>query len=96
MDSRVTIMCVLLVTSELTKVELVMAPMCVRSVLQVRFVQQDGQILKNYAKYERCVLSHFQALEASQKYSAARHIFNSPLDAWKCDETRFLVFDILL
>lgn len=49
MDSRVTIMCVFLATSELTKEELVMAPMCVRNVLQVKLVQQDGQILKNYA-----------------------------------------------
>ena len=35
-------------------------------------------------------------LEVRQKYSATRHIFNSLLGVWKCDETLSLVFDILL
>ena len=35
-------------------------------------------------------------LEVRQKYSTARRIFNSLLGVWKCDEKRFLVFDILL
>ena len=34
-------------------------------------------------------------LEVRQKYSAARHIFNSNLGVWKCDETLSLVCDIL-
>ena len=33
-------------------------------------------------------------LEARQKYSAARRIFNSLLGVWKCGQTRSFVFDI--
>jgi len=35
-------------------------------------------------------------LEARQKYSAARRIFNSLLGVCKCSQTRSFVFDILL
>jgi len=35
-------------------------------------------------------------LEVRQKYSAAGRIFNSLLGVWKCGQTRFFVFDILL
>jgi len=35
-------------------------------------------------------------LEVRQKYSAARRIFNSLLGVWKCSQTRFFAFDILL
>ena len=35
-------------------------------------------------------------LEFRQKYSAARCIFNSLLNVWKCDETLSRVFDTLL
>ena len=35
-------------------------------------------------------------LKVRQKYAAARRIFNSLLGVWECDETRSLVFDILL
>jgi len=34
-------------------------------------------------------------LKVLQKYSAARRIFNSLLGVWKCEQTRFFVFDIL-
>ena len=35
-------------------------------------------------------------LEVHQKYSATRRIFDSLLGVRKCDQTRSLVFDILL
>jgi len=31
-----------------------------------------------------------------QKYSTMHHIFNSLLGAWKCGQTQFFIFDILL
>ena len=37
----------------------------------------------------------FKKLEVRQMYSAARRIFNSLLDVWKCRQTRSLVIDIL-
>ena len=41
------------------------------------------------------VAHHISKLfEVRQKYSTVRRIFNSPLNIWKCDKTRSLLFDI--
>ena len=46
----------------------------------------------NIPKAERAMIKH---LEVRQKFSAARRIFNSLLDVWKCGRTRSLiVFDL--
>ena len=49
-----------------------------------------------YQTLERVFHHISKHLKVRQKYSAARRIFNSLLGVWKCDETRSLVFDILL
>ena len=45
----------------------------------------------------KTVFNHISKhLEVRQKYSAARHIFNSLLGIWKCGQTLSFVFNILV
>ena len=51
-------------------------------------------IEKKYQTLERVFHHISKHLEVRQKYSVTRHIFNSLLGVWKCDETHSLVFNI--
>ena len=47
-----------------------------------------------YIKHSRHCLTALRHLKVCQKYSAARHIFNSLLGVWKCGQTWTIVSDI--
>ena len=65
-------------------------------ILFLRFLVVLVSIEKIYQTLESVYHHISKHLKVRQKYSAARRIFNSLLGVWKFDETRSLVFDILL
>jgi len=54
------------------------------------------QIEKIYQTLKTAFNHISKHLEVIQKYYAARRIFNSPRDVWKCGQTRLFLFDMLL
>lgn len=53
-------------------------------------------IEKIYQTLEASISPHFQTLHFIKNAPSANLIFNSLFGVWKCDETRFLVFDVIM
>jgi len=65
-------------------------------MLYFSFVSQAFKSVEKIYQTLKTMFDHISKhLEAPQKYSAARRIFNSLLGVWKYDQTRSIVFDIL-